>query len=131
MSDLATVRQYMTTKLVTFLPEMDLHTAIRLLLRHQISGAPVVNAQGDLVGILSKRDCLKVAFSASYHQDRAGPVSDYMSHDVVTVEADARLVEVAERFVSGTFRRFPVLDGGRLVGVISRHDVLRALEELW
>jgi len=131
MSDLATVRQYMTTKLVTFLPEMDLHKAIRLLLRHQISGAPVVNAQGDLVGILSKRDCLKVAFSASYHQDRAGPVSDYMSHDVVTVEADARLVEVAERFVSGTFRRFPVLDGGRLVGVISRHDVLRALEELW
>jgi len=131
MSELARVRSYMTTKLVTFTPEMDLHEAIHLLLRHRISGAPVVDARGDLVGILSMRDCLGVAFSASYHQDRAGPVSDYMSHDVVTVEADAHLVEVAERFVRGTFRRFPVLDGGRLVGVISRHDVLRAIEELW
>lgn len=131
MSDVATVRQYMTTRLVTFTPDMDLHRAIRLLLKHQISGAPVVDGRGALVGILSKRDCLKVAFSASYHQEQAGPVSDYMSPDVQTVDADARLVEVAERFVQGTFRRFPVLERGRLVGVISRHDVLRALEELW
>lgn len=131
MNDVTTVRQYMTTRLVTFTPEMDLHKAIRLLLKHQISGAPVVDARGDLVGLLSKRDCLRVAFSASYHQEQAGPVSDYMSRGVETVEADARLVEVAERFVRGTFRRFPVVEGGRLVGVISRHDVLRALEELW
>ena len=131
MSDVATVRQYMTTKVVTFTPEMDLRRAIRLLLRHGISGAPVVDASGALVGILSKRDCLKVAFRVSYHQAEAGPVSAYMSRDVETVEADAPLVELAERFLRSTFRRYPVVERGRLVGVISRHDVLRALDERW
>jgi CBS domain-containing protein len=131
MNDVATVRQYMTTRIVAFAPEMDLREAIRLLRKHRISGAPVVDAHGALVGILSKRDCLKVAFRASYHQEHAGPVAAYMSPTVETVEADARLVELAERFVHGSFRRFPVLDHGRLVGIISRDDVLRALDERW
>jgi len=131
MSDVATVRQYMTTKLVTLAPETDLRRAIRVLLKHGISGAPVVDAQGALVGILSKRDCLQVAFRVGYHQEQAGPVSAYMSRDVQTVDADLPVVALAERFLHSTFRRYPVLDGGRLVGVISRHDVLRAIDERW
>jgi CBS domain-containing protein len=131
MSDVATVRQYMTTKLVTLTPETDLRRAIRLLLKHGISGAPVVDAEGALVGVLSKRDCLKVAFRVGYHQEHAGPVAEYMSREVRTVDVDLPLVALAERFLGSTFRRYPVLERGRLVGVISRHDVLRAIEERW
>jgi CBS domain-containing protein len=110
-----TAEQYMSSDLVTFSPAMDLHRAIRLLLKNRISGAPVVDSQGRLVGILTKKDCLKVV----------------MSREVQTVDAQSDVVEVAELFLNSRFRRFPVMKNGRLVGVISRHDVLRALDDLW
>jgi CBS domain-containing protein len=125
------VRDYMSRELVVFTPEMDLHRAIKLLLQHYISGAPVLDDQGRLVGILTKRDCLEVAFGASYHQEWAGPVSRYMSTNVETVDADADLVEVADLFRKRRFRRFPVMSGSRVVGIIARHDILRGLDELW
>ena len=126
-----TTEQYMSSDLVTFSPAMDLHRAIRLLLKNRISGAPVVDSQGRLVGILTKKDCLKVAFSASYHQEWGGHVAQVMSREVQTVDAQSDVVEVAELFLNSRFRRFPVMKNGRLVGVISRHDVLRALDDLW
>jgi CBS domain-containing protein len=126
-----TAGQYMSSDLVTFTPEMDLHHAIRLLLKNRISGAPVVDGQGRLVGILTKKDCLEVAFSASYHQELGGHVAEFMSTEVRTVDAKSDIVEVAELFLNSRFRRFPVMRNGRLVGVISRHDVLRALDDLW
>jgi CBS domain-containing protein len=131
MKQLGTVNDYMSSELVTFTPDMDIHRAIRLLLKGRISGAPVLDDQGGLVGILTKKDCLKIAFSASYHQEWGGNVSDFMSRDVQTVEADTDIVEVAERFLKSKFHRYPVMRSERLVGVISRHDVLRSLEDLW
>lgn len=131
MNRSATARDYMSAKPITVGPDTDIHQAIRLLLKKRISGAPVVDGQGNLIGIISKKDCLKVAFRAGYHKERAGPVSDYMSRDVQTVDAGTDIVTVAERFLKGPFRRFPVLEDNRLVGQISRHDVLRALEDLW
>ena len=121
----------MSVRLVMLTPEMDIHRAIKLLLKHRISGAPVVDERGNLMRILSKKDCLKVAFDASYHKELGGPVTDYMTRQVQTIDADMDIVEVAESFLRGPYRRFPVMEDGRLVGQISRHDVLRALEELW
>lgn len=131
MTDRATASDYMSAGPVTFTPETDIHRAIRALLEHRISGAPVLDAEGRLVGVLTKKDCLKIAFSASYHREFGGPVAEFMSTEVKTVEADCDIVEVAELFLNSRFHRFPVVRGGRLVGVISRHDVLRALEDLW
>jgi CBS domain-containing protein len=131
MNQRVTAEQYMSTALVTFSPEMDIHRAIKLLLKNRISGAPVLDGQGKLVGVLSKKDCLKIAFSASYHQEWGGKVAEFMSPEVQTVDAQSNIVEVAELFLNSRYRRFPVMRNGRLVGVISRHDVLRALEDLW
>lgn len=124
-------RDYMSTDLVTFGPDTDIHRAIKSLLRHEISGAPVIDGQGSLVGVLAIKDCLKVAFSASYHREWGGIVSDYMSGNVETIAAETDIVEVAEMFLKSRYRRFPVMERDRLVGQISRYDVLRALEELW
>ena len=121
----------MSTKLVSFAPETSIHEAIESLLKNRISGAPVLDGIGTLVGIITKRDCLRIAFSASYHQGYGGPVSEFMSVNVETVSADQDIVSVAELFIEHHFRRFPVMDNGRVVGVISRHDVLQALHELW
>jgi len=124
-----TVAEIMVTDLVSFKPETNIHKALHTLVERRISGAPVIDAAGALVGMLSKRDCLKVVFSAAYHQDRGGPVSEYMSSDVQTLEADLDLVSCAKRFLDSPFRRFPIVRDGQLVGQVSRHDILKALAQ--
>lgn len=131
MSQRVSVNDYMATDVVTVTPDMDIHRAIRLLLEKKISGVPVVDDRGGLVGLLTTKDCLNIAFSTSYHNEWGGSVSDFMSRDVQTVTADTDVVEVAERFLKFKFHRYPVIRNQRLVGIISRHDVLRALDKLW
>lgn len=131
MNRVQPVKDYMSVNIVTFTPGMDIHHAIKVLVERQISGAPVVDEQENLVGILSERDCLKVSFSAGYHGDWGGRVAEYMRCEVQTVDAHMDIVEMAEIFLKSPYRRFPVVAGNRLVGQISRRDVLRALEELW
>lgn len=125
------VKDYMSASLVTFTPEMEVLDAIHKLLENGISGAPVVDEHGNLVGILSEKDCLKVALHAGYHEVMGGRVSEYMSPNVTTIDAEASIIDVAEKFINEEFRRYPVVADNRLVGQISRRDVLKALEALW
>jgi len=126
-----TAADYMTRDVIVLAPETGVHDAIRLLLENDISGAPVVDARGEVVGMLTGRDVIGAVFNASYHKDLGGPVSAYMSRDVQAVDAGAEVIEVIELFMKSPFRRFPVMSGTRLVGLISRRDVLRAIQELW
>lgn len=125
------ISAYMATKLVTLAPDMEINRAMLVLLDNRFSGAPVVNSMGELVGVLSKKDCFKTAMHASYHEMPGGQVADYMSTNVETLDADMDLFRAAEAFLKSSFRRFPVLREGRLVGQISRADLLRGLVEQW
>lgn len=125
-----TARDYMTRSVVTLTPEMNLLDAVEVLLDRRISGAPVVDSTGNLVGILSEQDCLRAALGATYYGDLGGLVSDHMQRMVATVGDDTPIFDVARRFIDGYFRRYPVVRGHRLVGQISRRDVLRALHDL-
>ena len=124
------VKDYMARTLVTFKPETDVLDAVHELVKHRIAGAPVVDDAGNLVGMLSELDCLKIALHAGYHGDWGGPVSDYMSAGVETVDAEMSIIDLAQVFLDTKFRRFPVVVRNRLIGQISRRDVLRALEHL-
>jgi CBS domain-containing protein len=124
------VKDYMTRAVITFRPDTDVLDAVHELVTNRIAGAPVVDAAGNLVGMLSELDCIKVALQAGYHGEWGGPVADFMTRDTQTVEAEMSIVDLAQHFVDTRFRRFPVVDGNRLVGQISRRDVLRALEYL-
>lgn len=126
-----TVADYMARELVTLRPETEINSAMQVLLRRRISGAPVVSASGELVGVLSKKDCLKAALQSAYHHRPGGTVADYMSAQVETLDAHLEVLAACERFVASSFRRFPVLREGRLVGQISRADMLRALVDQW
>lgn len=123
-------RDVMTRELVTLSPDTDVLVAMRLLLEHRISGAPVIDARGNLVGMLTQRDCLRVAYAASYHQEPAGAVSRYMARPVETIPADLDLVEVIGVFLRSPYRRFPVLEDNRVVGIVSRRDALGAAPSL-
>ncbi len=131
MSETASVEVYMTANVIIVPPDMDIHAATEVLVDNKISGAPVVDDSGKLIGILSTRDCLKVAFSASYHRDRGGPVFNYMSENVEAIDVGADIVEVADLFLKSLYRRFPVTANDRLVGLVSRYDVLKALKDMW
>ena len=124
------VKDYMTKTLVTFKRDTNILDAIHTLVEYRIAGAPVVDDAGNLIGMLSELDCLKVALQAGYYGDYGGPVSDFMTGDVMTVNAEMSIVDLAQRFLDSRYRRFPVTDRNRLVGQISRRDVLRALEVL-
>jgi len=124
------VKDYMAKTLTTFRPDTDVLDAVHELVTHRIAGAPVVDSDGNLIGVLSELDCMQVALNAGYHGNWGGPVSEFMSDDVQTVDAEMNIIDLAQVFVNSKFRRFPVMDGNRLMGQISRRDVLRALQEL-
>ena len=127
----ATVADYMATDLVSFAPGDDIIEAVRVLLARQLSGAPVIDRSGQMVGLLSQKDCFAIVYNTAYHQDWGGQVQQYMSRKVEHMEADCSVVDAADRFLNSSFRRFPVLRAGQVVGLISRHDILRALDELY
>ena len=124
------VRDYMSANLVTLSPSTSILDAARQLVEQRISGAPVVDQQGNLVGLLSEKDCMRIALHAGYHSEAAGTVAEYMQEDVKTVDAERNIVDVAMMFIEDGYRRYPVMMNGRLVGQISRRDVLKALAAL-
>ena len=126
------VRDFMTRKLITFHPEDSMHSVTTMLVEKGISGAPVVDDIGKLVGIISEGDCLKEVVKGKYTNtpEFPGTVADYMTPDPVTVSPTESVMEVAQLFLKLRLRRFPVLDNGKLVGQISQRDVLKAVQDL-
>jgi predicted transcriptional regulator len=131
MKPVALVADYMTRNLITLSPEMEINRAMNILLDHRISGAPVVDQTGQMVGVLSKKDCLKAALDASYYREWGTTVAAHMSTEVETLDARTDIVTATNAFLSSTYRRFPVMENGQLVGQISRADALRAMNDNW
>jgi CBS domain-containing protein len=121
----------MTQDLVTFTPEREIVDAMTILIDRHLSGAPVLDETGKLVGVLSKKDCLRAAVNASYYQQWGGKVSDFMTINIQTLDADLDVMAATQAFLTSPYRRFPVTSNGELVGQISRIDLLRSLSDLW
>lgn len=127
----ARVRDYMARRLVTLRPDDEVIAAIHTLTRHKIAGAPVLDEGGGLVGMLTEKDCMQVVINATYHSEYAGLVADFMTTEVEVMDAADSIVDAAKRFLEKRYHRYPVMDNNRLVGQISRTDVLRALGDVW
>ncbi|KAA9009417.1 CBS domain-containing protein [Histidinibacterium aquaticum] len=123
------IDRYMTREPVTLSPEMELTRATGLFVSRGISGAPVTDDAGRILGMLTVKDCFRAILHASYHQDLGGTVSDYMTAPVETLEADLDIVAAARRFMDQPYRRFPVMSEGRLVGILTRKDLLKGLHD--
>ena len=124
------VRDFMTPlPLTTVTPGTPIMAAVKLLVDEDISGVIVVDDEQQPVGILTERDCIRTALQSGYFDEDAGTVGAYMSRQLHTVNPDDSLMDVAEIFAESPFRRCPVVENGRLVGLIVRRQVLSALKE--
>ena len=121
-----TASAIMTEKVVTISPESSIQEAIELLLSQGISGLPVVDSEGQLIGIVTEFALLAIAYDETVRNDT---VAQHMTTDLFTVEASDPINKVADLCIAHRVRRVPVVSGGRLVGLISRRDVLKALYE--
>ena len=129
MKNPLSVKDFMKCDLVTFTPDTNVLAAIRTLLKNNISGAPVVDETGWIIGIISEYDCLKPNLISSYYNDMGPQVKDCMSTEIITIKSHLSLTDAAETFLKHKVRRLPVVENKKLIGQISRRDILEAINK--
>lgn len=121
------VKDYMTLQAVTFTPEMSLSAALEKVMNSKYLGGPVVNEKKEVIGFLSGQDLLEKLIKVSYYCQDTHIVSDCMHPEVLSVTSETSIIELAEMMKVGKPKVYPVIDDGKLVGIITRRDVLRAV----
>ncbi len=119
-----TAESIMTEDLVTIRPESSIRDAIELLIGKAISGLPVIDQHGHLVGVITEFAMLAMVYD---HEVRNQTVGQPMTREVITVNVDDPISRIADLCIVHRVRRLPVMRDGKLVGLIARRDVLKAL----
>lgn len=128
MPGLPVVRDFMDKVVPTLTPETGILEAVDFLLSHHVTGAPVVDELGAVVGMVTEKDCLRLLSTGMEADVPRGTVRDFMSTEVAWVPPDMNIYFVAGLFLKASFRRFPVIEKGILVGAITRFDILRVIQ---
>ncbi|MCP9199474.1 CBS domain-containing protein [Gramella sp. GC03-9] len=126
------VKDYMAKDLVTFREHENIMDVMEKLIKHGISGGCIVNENNELLGMISEGDCMKQISDSRYYNM---PMTDLtvgkrMNTNVVTIDGNMNVLEAANRFTELKFRRFPIVENGKLIGQISQRDVLKAAVRL-
>jgi CBS domain-containing protein len=129
-----TIEKYMVplSNIVTFNPDQPIQDVISIIIKKKIAGAPVLDDQQHLVGMISEKDCLRLIVDQAYYNMPAETrkVSDYMTAKVQTMSPKTNIVEAAMEFLNSPIRRFPIVENGMLIGQVSRRHILRAAQNL-
>jgi len=116
------VKNVMTDSPIVVHPETTIDDAIEVLLNHRVSGLPVVDRQGFLVGVISEIDIIDLVYKADIDGSLVG---DFMCREIQSLNVDASLDDAASLFCGKNIRRIPIVQDGKLVGVLSRRDLIR------
>lgn len=124
---MAKAKEVMNPSVITVSKDEDIHEAIRMMVLNNITGLPATNEDGTIAGVITEKDVLALLYNV---EDKPGAVKDFMTAEVVCVDQEDDLDKVVETLQANYFRRVPVLDKGRLVGIISRRDIIKHIREL-
>lgn len=124
-----TIEEYMNTRPVTFSPEITVPVAVKKFVNSNQLGGPVVDRNGHVLGWVSEQDCLRSLIEETYHCEQVAQVADVMHKEVLTVEVDQNVLELAEQMLGNRPKMYPVVQEGVLVGVITRHHIIKAIGE--
>jgi CBS domain-containing protein len=119
-------KDVMTTPVITVSPDASLVDATKLLAANRITGVPVADAEGKVIGILTEKDVLNFAYKY-VGTLRNTKVKEAMTEHVVSFPSDTPVEAIAICFSKSEFRRVPIIDEGKLVGIISRRDIIRLM----
>ena len=129
-----TIEKYMVplSNMVTFKPDQPIQDVISTIVNKKIAGAPVLDDQHHLVGMISEKDCLRLIVDQAYYNmpPETRKVSDYMTPKVQSLSPKTTIVEAAIEFLNSPIRRFPVVEDGMLIGQVSRRHILRAAQDM-
>lgn len=130
MSDKPVIADFMDRDFVRLDPDMKLSRAVEILIKNKLIAAIVVDDQANPIGILSEKDCLRELLHTGYNQMPLGKVRDYMHESPDGVPSSMPISDLTRQFAETSHRRFPVVDAGKLVGQITRRDVMRGYHKL-
>lgn len=116
----------MTTEVITVRRQTSISRVIETLVENNVTGLPVVNDDMTLAGVITEKDILRLLFGL---KDDSAKVEDFMTKDVVSFEQDEDLIAICECLVQNNFRRVPILSEEKLVGIISRKDIIKYILE--
>ena len=111
----------MKTNVVAINKNASIYEAISLLVEKNITGLPVTNDDGTMVGIISEKDMLRLPYDIN---DKEGSVEEFMTKEVVSFERNDSLIDIAESFNKNSFRRVPIVHEGKPIGIVSRRDII-------
>ncbi len=123
------VKEYMDPQPAVFSKDMSLSAALDKLMKSGRMGGPVINDQEEVIGFISEQDLVEKLVKVLYHSQDTHIVEDCMHLDVLTVAPELPMLELAQMMKVNKPKVYPVVDGGKLVGIISRKDVLRAFSD--
>ncbi|WCE28645.1 CBS domain-containing protein [Vibrio sp. SCSIO 43137] len=125
--DALKVKDFMDQRAVKFTPEMSLTAALDKVISSGHMGGPVVNEDDEVIGFISEQDLLEKLVKVSYHCQDTHIVSDCMYKEVLSVTPETGIIELASMMKVGKPKVYPVVSNNKLVGIISRGDVLKAI----
>lgn len=121
------IKSIMTTEVISITPETPIYEALHLLTRHKISGIPVINEEEEVLGVLSEKDVLKILFDKNLEVKSI--TEDYMSRNVICFTEEDSAIDVCKFFVRSHIRRVPIIRHNKLVGIVSRADIIPLILE--
>lgn len=124
------VEDFMVKSMPCLTPEMDLFEAMKILLREETNGLPVLNSANEVIGFLSEKDCLKHAYDSKYNALPPQSVKDFMYTEVVCLEKGTEIFKAIDWFINKNYQCYPIVDNGKFIGLLYRSNALKAVHKM-
>ena len=125
------VKEIMQKNFVQLKETMLTAEAAQILLKHGLTGAPVLNEKSELIGFLSEKDCLNRVMTSRYLNTPSFLISEYMTTELITVAPENNLFDIVELFTKHPYQCYPVLENKKAVGLVYRRHCLKAAIETY
>lgn len=122
------VKDFMQANVQAIKADASVRDVVEHLCKWNITGAPVVDESLCVIGFVSEQDCMKEMLNSAFYAEESAPVTSIMRRDVLCVSPEASILEVAETMLGNKPKNYPVVEKGKLVGLINRRHILEALK---
>ncbi len=123
------VKDYMQANVQAIKADASVREVVEHLLKWNITGAPVIDASMTVIGFVSEQDCMKEMLNSAFYAENSTQVTNIMRCDVLSVTPDTSILAIAETMLGNKPKNYPVVEHGKLVGLINRRHILEALKQ--